>query len=294
MENTPHYPEDTFYADCPMYSLESFMGTSYACDGGMIVCPGAWAHAEINAPEDLRYETSVSVHTRSTFARFGLDMCIDQSEFQRIIFRKTALTTIRVAIINEGKEHMKTLTLVAENGAGKGLFVEIVKKLLPNLRIISVRFSDPLLEILDILDKERSRDNIDTLVTALREAFHDEGILNKALARRLQGIEADIIILDGLRKEKEVPFIRAFNSMLIYIVADQRVRYERRKQEGEKSDELGMSLDQFVYQSNALPQREIRYIGETVADATIENNGSVEEFELTIKEFIKHHHLAEK
>jgi len=102
VENVPHYPEDTFYADCAIYSLEPFIGTSYSCDGGMIVCPGAWVHAMINAPEDLRYEASVSVHTRSTFARLGLDMCIDQSEYQRIIFRKNLLTTICVTIINEG------------------------------------------------------------------------------------------------------------------------------------------------------------------------------------------------
>lgn len=68
----------------------------------MIVCPGAWVYAQIDVPEDLRCETDVSAHTRSTFARFGLDMCITQSEFQRIVFRKTALTTIRVTIINEG------------------------------------------------------------------------------------------------------------------------------------------------------------------------------------------------
>lgn len=189
---------------------------------------------------------------------------------------------------------MKTIALVAESGAGKGLFVEIIKKLLPNVNIVSVRFSDPLVEILDLLGKEKSRDNIDMLVTALREVFHDQGILNEALRKRLQGIEADIIILDGLRKEKEVPLVRECNGMLVYIVADQRVRYERRKKEAEKPDELGMSWDQFVYQSNALPQREVRYIGEAMADLTIENNGGAEEFESKIKEFIKHYHLADK
>lgn len=189
---------------------------------------------------------------------------------------------------------MKTIALVAESGAGKGLFVEIVKKLLPELSIVSVRFSDPLVEILDLLGKERSRDNIDTLVTALREAFHDQGILEGALKKRLQGIKADIVILDGLRKEKEVPLVRESNGILVYINADQRVRYERRKGEAEKPDELGMSWEKFVEQGNAPPQREIRHIGEIMADAIIENNASVEEFALKIKEFIEHHRLADK
>lgn len=189
---------------------------------------------------------------------------------------------------------MKTIALVAENGAGKGFFVKIIKKLLPELSIVSVRFSDPLVEILDLLDKQRSRDNIDALVTALREAFHDQGILEGALKKRLQGIKSDIIILDGLRKKKEVSLVRESNGIFVYITADQRVRYERRKREAEKPDELGMSWDQFVEQGNAPPQREIRHIGETMADATIENNGSVEEFELKVKEFIQRYHLAEK
>lgn len=189
---------------------------------------------------------------------------------------------------------MKTIALVAESGAGKGLFVAIVKKLLPKLSIVSVRFSDPLVEILDVLGKERSRDNIDTLVTALREAFHDQGILDEALGKRLQEIKAEIVILDGLRKEKEVSLIRESNGILVYIAADQRARYERRKKEAEKPDELGMSWEQFVAQGNAPPQQEIRHIGETMADVTIENNKSVEEFELKIKEFIKRYHLAEK
>lgn len=189
---------------------------------------------------------------------------------------------------------MKTIALVAESGAGKGLFVTIIKELLANVSIVSVRFSDPLVEILDLLGKEKSRDNIDMLVTALREAFHDQGILNGAVRKRLQEIEADIIILDGLRKEKEVPLVREFNGMLVYISADQRVRYERRKKEAEKPDELGMNWDQFVEQGNAPPQREIRHIGETMADVTIENNGGREEFELKIREFIERHHLTDK
>ena len=103
MEDAVRYPEDVFYADCPIRSLTPFIGTSYAIeDGSVMVFPGAWIHAEIDVPQELRHDTSVSVHSRSTFARLGLDMCIDQTEFQRIIFKKEPLTTIRVTIINEG------------------------------------------------------------------------------------------------------------------------------------------------------------------------------------------------
>lgn len=189
---------------------------------------------------------------------------------------------------------MKTIALVAEKGAGKGLFVEIIKKLLPELRIASVRFSDALCDILEILGKEKSRYNIDTLVTALREGFHDEGLLNGAMRKRLDGLDADIVILDGLRKADEVSLVRERDGMLLYIAADQKIRYERRKQSAEKPDEINMSWEQFVAQDNAAPHLHIRHIGETMANATIENNASQEEFKSKIKKLIAEYHLAEK
>ena len=188
---------------------------------------------------------------------------------------------------------MKTIVLVAENGAGKGLFVETMKKLLPRYRIVSIRFSDVLFDILAMLGKERSRDNIDSLVTALRHAFNDEGILNDAMRKRLADTEADIVILDGLRKEKEIPVVRERQGLLVYIVADQRVRFERRRQVAEKPDELNMTWEQFAAQANADPQIQIRHIGETMADVTLENNGSVEEFEAAVKTFIESRGLGD-
>lgn len=189
---------------------------------------------------------------------------------------------------------MKTIALVAESGAGKGLFIEIMGKLLPNQRIIVVRFSDVLCDILDMLGIEKFRNNIDTLVTALREAFHNEGLLNQAMRKRLQETtEADIVILDGLRKEKEIPLVRERGGLLVYITADKKVRYGRLKARAEKSDEIGMTWERFVEQDNAAPQLQIRHIGETMADATLENNGVVEEFESKIREFIDQYHLVE-
>lgn len=189
---------------------------------------------------------------------------------------------------------MKTIALVAESGAGKGLFVGIMRKLLPHHRIIVVRFSDVLCDILDMFGIEKSRDNIDTLVTALRKAFRNEGLLSQAMNRCVQKTEADIIVLDGLRKEKEVPLVRERQGLLVYIMADQRVRYDRLKARAEKSDEINMTWEKFVEQATADPQVEIRHIGETMADATLENNGSVEEFELKIQQFVGQYHLADK
>lgn len=189
---------------------------------------------------------------------------------------------------------MKTIALVAEKGAGKGLFVEIIKKLLPELRITSVRFSDVLCDILEILGKEKSRHNIDILVTALRQAFHDEGILNAAVEKWLKEIKTDIVILDGLRKEEEIPLVRERGGILVYIAVSEQLRYKRRMQAPEKTDEVMMTREQFIKQDNTPSNQKSCIIGETMADVTIENNAGVEEFESKIKEFIERYHLADK
>jgi dephospho-CoA kinase len=47
-----------------------------------------------------------------------------------------------------------------------------------------------------------------------------------------------------------------------------------------------MSWEQFMHQEGLAPEVTIRHIGETMADAVIENNGSVEEFEKKIRGFL--------
>lgn len=180
------------------------------------------------------------------------------------------------------------IAVVAEKGAGKGLFIDMARKLLPEKRIVSIRFSDTWREILHLLDLEESRENISNLATAIRTLFHDDGILVRAMKKRLAGIDADIVILDGLRKEEEVaPLVRDNGGILVYIAASPETRFARRREHAETTDEKGMSWEQFMHQEGLAPEVAIRHIGETMADAMIENNGSVAEFEKRIADFLK-------
>lgn len=180
------------------------------------------------------------------------------------------------------------IAIVAEKGAGKGLFIRLVKKLLPDKKVVSVRFSDTWREILHLLDKEESRENISNLATAIRQVFNDDGILEGAMQKRLRGIDADIVILDGLRKEGEVePLVRAKNGILLYIAASPETRFARRRAHAETTDEKGMNWEQFMHQEQLAPETSIRAIGEHMADATIENNGTVDEFEAQISALLE-------
>ena len=184
------------------------------------------------------------------------------------------------------------IATVAEKGGGKGLFIKLAQKLLPEKRVAAVRFSDIWREILKILNKEESRENISQLATAIRTLFNDEGVLVGAMEQRLAGIDADIIILDGLRKPEEIEsLVRRRGGTLLYITASPEARFERRREHAETTDERGMNWEQFIRQDNLAPEVAIRAIGETMADVTIENNGTLEEFEQKVKEFLQSHVL---
>ena len=182
------------------------------------------------------------------------------------------------------------IATVAEKGGGKGFFTEIVKKALPQYRVASLRLSDTFRDILSLLAKDQSRENISTLATILREGFEDNGILIPAMEKRIKETDADIIILDGLRKPEEIePLVRKFNGVVVYIEADQKTRFERRREQAETTDEKGMSWEQFVRQDKMAAEIAIRAMGETVADVTMENNGSREEFTKKVENFLAAH-----
>lgn len=181
------------------------------------------------------------------------------------------------------------IATVAEKGAGKGLFFELVTKLLPNKRVAMIRSSDPWREILGVLCKDESRDNISLLATAIRNAFRDDGILVPVMQRRLKTTDADIIIIDGFRKPEELSLIRQLGGVVVYIAASPEIRFQRRSANAETTDEEGMSWEQFMRQEQAATETSIRNMGETMANLQIENNGTPKQFEEKIHAFLDTH-----
>lgn len=182
------------------------------------------------------------------------------------------------------RHHIAT---TAQIGAGKGLFVKILKKLLPGVSIHSVRFSDPLREMVAYTGFEVTRENLQNLGDALRLAFKDEGILSKILHHRLKQIDADLIFLDGLRKPGEAELVWQLNGHLVYIHADQELRWRRRVSDPDNVGERNMTFAEFQELDSRPAEASIRGIGDTLANFKIENNGTVEEFEAKVREFLE-------
>ena len=175
----------------------------------------------------------------------------------------------------------KLIGLTGEIGSGKDTFCEYVKE---NYKDIFVyRFSDALTEILKIFFDTVKREDQQWLGEALRDRFGKD-ILLKALIKKANKVEEGIVILNGIRKELEVPAIREIGGKIVYIAADQKIRWERVKVRGEKADD-DVSFEKFVEMHNAEAELQIPSIGQT-ADFKIENNGSKEAFYQQIKKII--------
>jgi dephospho-CoA kinase len=131
--------------------------------------------------------------------------------------------------------------LVGEAGSGKDTVGEYLEK---KYGATQVRFADPIKETLSIYFDKLSRDDQQWLFGVFQERFGDD-ILSRAIRKRIEEEQNDLIVVNGLRMPPDYPFIRSFeNNYLLYVTADQKIRWERSTKRGEKSDD-GASLEDF-------------------------------------------------
>lgn len=176
---------------------------------------------------------------------------------------------------------MLLIGLVGEKGSGKDTFSKYLTQI-SNQKISHIRFSDLLKETLKLWDIEVTRANLQKLAQILEE--FGEGTVAKGIEKQLKNIDADIVILDGIRWKPDVALLKKFpNHKLIYITADPKLRYQRLRSRGEKIGESDMSYDQFIEEEKAPNELLIAEIGSD-ADIKIQNNGTIEEFDSKIEE----------
>lgn len=177
------------------------------------------------------------------------------------------------------------LGLVGEKGSGKETFAEVFQKLLPKKRVVHLKFSDLLKETLALWSLPATRTNLQDLVVIMDNHF-GEGTLSEAIYQRITKIEADIILVDGVRWDSDIALLNRFsNHKLIYITADLEVRFKRIQKRTEKIGE-GESYEQFLKEEQALNELAIPRIGKS-ADYVIKNNSTLAEFKKQIAQVVK-------
>ncbi len=176
---------------------------------------------------------------------------------------------------------MKVLGLVGEKGSGKQTFVNFLKEIVPDKNIRQVRFSDILAQTLLIWDIPITRSNLQHLAIMMNTTFGETALANAAKFS-IEGDSADVIVFDGIRREAELNLIKEMpNSTLIYITADQDLRYKRLKARSEKVGETGLTHEQFLEEEKSKAEINIPALGKK-AKIRLENNGTLDEFKNSI------------
>ncbi len=176
----------------------------------------------------------------------------------------------------------KVIGLVGEKGSGKQTFVNFLKEIAPVLNIRQVRFSDILAQTLILWDIPLTRPNLQNLAIVMNKTFGKEALANAAKFS-IEGDSADVIILDGVRREAEFKLVKGMkNNLVIYITAQQDLRYQRLKTRSEKVGEVGLTFEQFLKEESSKAESEIPKLSK-IADLKLENNGTKDEFKTKIE-----------
>lgn len=187
---------------------------------------------------------------------------------------------------------MKTIIgLVGEKGSGKETFGNFLMETSPKkisgafLRIRRIRFSDILNQTLMLWTIPKTRENLQHLAVVMDTGF-GTGTLTDSISNKIKRIDADIVILDGVRWETDEMLVRNFpKNYLIYITADADLRFERLKKRSEKKGEA-KTLTQFLKSEKAKNELLIQKIGKR-ANVRIVNNGTFEDLKKQVENFYR-------
>lgn len=162
--------------------------------------------------------------------------------------------------------------LVGEKLAGKDT---VAVHLEQSYGAYSIKFSQILDEILELLRLQKTRRNEIDLGLGLRNIFGEE-VLYKVLIQRVKQSQSEIGVINGLRMDEQEKVVKDLGAKIIYITAPTELRYERYLRRKEKVDDGAMNFEQFKEQEKEATEVGIPSLGKR-ADFKIENTGSLEE-----------------
>jgi dephospho-CoA kinase len=161
--------------------------------------------------------------------------------------------------------------LVGATGSGKDTVAKYLKE---KYDVQLMRFADPLKETLSIYFDEFSKEDQQWLAEEFINRFGPD-ILPRALRKRIDNGEG-VIVVNGVRLWEDFHFIKSYtNSFIIYVKLDQKIRFERIKNRGEKTDDNTLTFEQFQKSEEVATEKDVPEIGEK-ADFIIDNSKDLE------------------
>ncbi len=165
----------------------------------------------------------------------------------------------------------KIIIIIGEVASGKGTAGEYIAK---NFNGSFYPSSVILREILEKLEQTVNRDNYIALSTSLRSIFGDDYLV-KPLSTIFKNDNSNLIVVDGLRKEKEIiKFKEIFETHIIYTESSLEARYKRLKARQEKADDKLKTFKEFKKDHKKETEKDITKFKKH-ADFTITNESDI-------------------
>jgi len=137
-------------------------------------------------------------------------------------------------------------------------------------------FSGPLRDILNRLHLPLERSNMANLSEIIRAQFGND-LISRTIASDIAEDPCDFIILEGIRRTPDFETMKSLPGFrLISISADSKIRWERMTKRGQNTDDATKTYEVFLEDEQAEADRDIPVVMD-LAEATLDNNGSVEE-----------------
>lgn len=174
------------------------------------------------------------------------------------------------------------IALTGEKLAGKTTAAEY---LATHHQAARFRFSQPLSDILLRLHQANTRKNLVALGQQLREIFGND-MLAKIMRDDLQQSTSQLKVIDGMRYLEEYNLLKELPDFtLVYITAPIAERYTRALARPEKTDEAGMTLEEFTAHERDTTEVGITELAQQ-AHSTIHNEGTLEELYSQLKTLV--------
>lgn len=162
--------------------------------------------------------------------------------------------------------------LVGETGSGKDTVAHYLKR---RYDVDLLRFGRPLKKALDLFFEKSSKEDQAWLYQTFKDRF-GEDVLHKGVLRYVHQNNG-IMCVNGMRMMMDLEFIRSFeNSYIMYITADQKLRWERVTSRGEKTDDDANFEEFQKFEAESETEKAIPEIGKD-ADFVVKNETSMDD-----------------
>lgn len=175
------------------------------------------------------------------------------------------------------------LGFVGDLAGGKGTICQYLKE---KYSVTSYRFSTMLRDVLDRIYVEKSRENLQDLSTFLRSRYGQD-IMSKVIVKDVLGDKNEIVAVEGIRRPTDITYLQELDGFhLIYITADQKIRWQRMVLRQENPDEAEKTFEQFLKDEQAEADMLIKELGKQ-AEYTLTNDGTKEEFYMNMENILE-------